>query len=98
MSRLAQRQCDVFVDRQTVEERRELERKPDRAAQLDELAVAKLGDVLILDIDASGLRTAQSVEQTQDRRLSGAGQSDDARYRALDHVHRQVLQNHTTVV
>ena len=46
---LAQRQRDVVEDRQRVEQRRELKRKPDRFPDPDQLALVKAGDVAVAD-------------------------------------------------
>ena len=90
---LAQRQRDVLVDVQAIEERGELKREADRSAQIRPARARAAREILPVAEDAAAVGLAQAVEQPQDRRLAGAGEPDDARDRALDDVEREVLHH-----
>ena len=84
---------DVLADRQAVEQGRELKREADVRAQLDQLPIRHAAHVDPFDVDVSAVRLPQAVEQSQDRRLSRSGHTDQTSNRALFDLQRAILQD-----
>ncbi len=90
---VVQRHLDVFDHRQRGQQIVRLKDEADpRGADLGQLVVAHLRDVVVAEHEAAGGGPIEAAEQVEQRALAGAGRAHDRDVVALGHVERHAAQ------
>src|SRR6266851_4541971 len=74
---LAQRERDIFLHRQRIEERRALEEHPEFLSDLKELALVHPAQILPIDQNLTPVRRQQADEALEQNALAAAAAADD---------------------